>query len=165
MEGWVLVREGLAEGVESPRLAVSGRTECLVEERLVTVPQVVAYPVKDPWVAFELEETAGRVAMVLNVSGEAARARVCYGKGTAVSVPNAQGTGATMSGVCAEERVLLIPPYGMASVAVEAGGNSQFSLEGRGEALVLRVLVPAKAGMRTYTVDSTIQFGQVVEKN
>jgi len=163
LEGWLKITEVLPDSARGPALAVSGRTECVLNDQLVTSPQSVAYPMRDPWLAFDLAESPGRVAMVLNLAAEAATAKICYSKGTRVSVAEEHGNGAKLVPVCSESRLLQIPPFASASVAVEYDGNSQFSLEAQGESLVLRVLLPPKPGLRTYTVDSTIQFGQMLD--
>jgi hypothetical protein len=163
LEGWVKVEEILPDTAPGPSLAIGARSECVVNDRLETVPREVAYTMRNPWLAFDLAESPGRVALVLNLAAEAAEARLCYSKGTNVSVPNSDGTGSRMAPVCSETRLLQIPPFASASVAVEYDGNTQFSIQTSGESLILRVLLPLKPGLRTYVVDSTIQFGEVLE--
>lgn len=150
-EGWVLVR---GDGV-----AVEGKTECVAGDRLTVAPQVVAFPVADPWLETEVRESRGRMAMVLNVSGEAATAKVCYSRGTVVGRPE---RGGEPERVCTETERLQIPPFGTRMVPLEREGNTRFYLQAKGKAVVLRVLVPMAGAERNFAVDSTVRFGEVV---
>ena len=125
--------------VRGDGVAVEGKTECVVGERLTVAPQVVAFPVADPWLETEVGEARGRMAMVLNVSGEAATARVCYSRGTVVGRPE---KGGEPERVCTETERVQIPPFGTRMVPLEREGNTRFFVQAKGRAVVLRVLVP-----------------------
>jgi hypothetical protein len=159
-EGWVRVSETIPAGELGPAIAVSGQTECSANDKLTTVSQTVAFPTRNPWLTAGLKDLRGRVVMILNVSSEAATAKACYSNGTTVGVPKENGTGGGEILVCTETLQMQIPPFGTSTVPVEREGNSQFSMEARGEALVLRVLVPQSGEMKTYRVDSTVKFGE-----
>ena len=162
LEGWVRVTETIPVAAQGPAIAVSGETECLANDKLTTVPQTVAFPTRNPWLTADVKDIERRVVMVLNASGEAATAKACYSNGSTVSRPRENGTIGEPMPVCTEELLMLIPPFGTTTVPVEREGNSQFSIETRGESLVLRVLMPQRQGIKAYTVDSTVTFGQPV---
>jgi hypothetical protein len=98
------------------------------------------------------------MAMVLNVSGEAATARVCYSRGTVVGRPE---KGGEPERVCTETERVQIPPFGTRMVPLEREGNTRFFVQAKGRA-VLRVLVPMAGAERNFAVDSTVRFGEVV---
>jgi hypothetical protein len=75
------------------------------------------------------------------------------------SVPHGQGSDLTP--LCSEIIDELVPPFGSRRFPVAHGGNSHFSLTTRGDAIVLQMLRPAQAGVKTYRVESTITFGDV----
>ena len=160
LEGWVRVSETIPAAVQGPAIAVSGETECLANEKLTTVPQTVAFPTRNPWLTADVKDLARRVVMILNASNEAATAKVCYSRGSTVSRPGENGTGGEPMPVCIEALAMQIPPFGTTMAPAEREGNSKFSIETRGEALVLRVLLPQREGIKAYTVDSTVTFGQ-----
>jgi hypothetical protein len=160
LEGWVRVSETMPVAADSPAIAVSGETECLANDKLTTVPQTVAFPTRNPWLTAYVKDLAARVVMILNASNEAATAKACYSRGSTVSRPRENGTGGEPMPVCIEELMMQIPPFGTAIVPAEREANSQFSIETRGESLVLRVLLPQREGVKAYTVDSTVTFGQ-----
>ena len=162
-EGWVRVSEVIPAATPDPAIAVSGQTECLAHDRLTTVPQTVAFPTQNPWLTAGVKDLHGRVVMILNASSEAATAKACYSSGNTVSLPRENGTGGNPIPVCSETLVLQIPPFGTTTVPVARDGSSQFSVETTGESLVLRVLLPQSGGMKMYTVDSTVKFGQPLD--
>jgi hypothetical protein len=49
-------------------------------------------------------------------------------------------------------------------VPLEKGGNTEFHLETRGTAVVLRVLLPAAGEKRQFQVDSSIRFGEPIRQ-
>jgi hypothetical protein len=162
-EGWVRVSETIPAAAQGAAIAVSGQTECLADDKLTTVPQTVAFPTRNPWFTADVKDLRERSVMILNVSDEAATAKACYSSGTTVSLSRGSGTGGDPILVCIETLLLQIPPFGTTTVPVARGGNSQFSIKTRGESLVLRVLLPQSGGMKTYTVDSTVKFGQPLD--
>jgi hypothetical protein len=160
LEGWVRVSETIPAAAKGPAIAVSGQTECLADGKLTTVSQTVAFPTRNPWFTADLKDLRGRMVMILNASNEAAAARACYSNGITMSLPRQNGTAGDPIPVCTQTLQLQIPPFGSTIVPVAREGNSQFSIETRGESIVLRVLLPQSAGRKTYTVDSTVKFGQ-----
>lgn len=161
-EGWVRVIETSPEA-QGPVVAVSGETECLVNDKLTTVFQTVAFPTLNPWLTADVKDLPGRLVMILNTSNEPATAKACYSSGTTATLPRKNGTGGDPIPVCTETAVMQIPPFGTRTVPVTREGTSQFSIETRGESLVLRMLLPQSSGMKTYKVDSTIRFGQPLD--
>lgn len=150
-EGWVLVR--------GDNVAVEGRTECVAGDRLSVAPQVVAFPMADPWLETAVGDTRGRMAMVLNLSDEAASAKVCYSRGTVVGRPE---KGGEPERVCTETERMQIPPFGTRMVPLDRDGNTQFYVQTKGRAIILRVLLPMAGSERSFTVDSSVRFGEVV---
>lgn len=171
LEGWVKVSETVPVSAPGPAIAVSGETECVASDKLTTVPQTVAFPTRDPWLTLGLtlgltsgvSEVGDRVAMLLNVANQTATARACYSSGIAVSgyPPNSK-IGGELKPVCTEV-LMQIPPFGIRMIPVAREGNSRFSIEAKGESLVLRVLLPQRDGIKTYTVDSSVKFGQPLD--
>jgi hypothetical protein len=159
-EGWVRVSEAVPPDAPGPVIAVSGQTECVASDQLTTVPQTVAFPTSNPWLTTDVKNLRGRVVMILNTSNDAATAKACYSSGTTASRPRENGAGGDPFSVCTETALMQIPPFGTRTVPLVREGNTQFSIETRGRALVLRVLVPQSGGMKRYTVDSTVKFGQ-----
>lgn len=157
-EGWVRVRESVADATPDPTVAVSGRTECLNNDRLKTISQTVAFPTRDPWFAAIVDDLPGRSAMILNTSNSAATATVCYSNSISVILPVAKGGIAEPTPVCAEKQFLQIPPFGTAIIPVVRGGNSRFAVSTKGSSLVMRILVPQTETTKTYAVDSTVKF-------
>ena len=100
------------------------------------------------------------VISFINTSERPARVWGCYSSGVLYSVPHGEGT--ELTPLCSETIEELVPPFGSRRFPVARGANSHFSLSTRGDAIVLQVLRPAQAGVKTYQVDSTITFGEVV---
>jgi hypothetical protein len=158
LEGWVKVTEATA--AQTPAVTVSGETECVENDSLTTLPQTVAFPTRNPWLTAYVNELDGRVAMILNASNQTATANACYSRGSTVSRPAENGTSSAPQLVCIESLALQIPPFGTRMVPVVRDGNTQFSIETRGESLVLRVLLPQRKGIKAFAVDSTVKFGE-----
>ncbi len=160
-EGWVRIRESVAEATE-PTVAVSGQTECHDDNHVTTVAQTVAFPTQDPWLAAAVDDLPGRLLMILNASNRAATATACYSTGSTVTLPGTDGGVVEATPLCAEKRLLQIPPFGTTTLPIVSGGNSRFGITTNGASLVLRVLVPQHGGTKTYEVDSSVKFGEPV---
>jgi hypothetical protein len=78
------------------------------------------------------------------------------------SVPHNGRPAAELTPVCSETIQEMVPPFGSRQFPVARGGNSHFSLNTRGEAIVLQMLRPAGSSVKVYRVDSTITFGEEV---
>lgn len=158
--GWVRVREKISAPTLSPVLAVSGATECLAADALQTTIRDVAWPVRNPSFSADVNPGDDGIIAFINTSERPARVRGCYSSGVLYSVPHGEGT--ELTPLCSEIIDELVPPFGSRRFPVVRGANSHFSLTTQGEAIVLQMLRPARAGVKTYRVDSTITFGEVV---
>lgn len=158
---WVRVRERAAARADGA-VAVSGTTECRRGNELRTAVRHVAYPTRDPWFAGDVTELRGAVISLINITGGALRASVCYSAGNLFSVPGETPASRELRPLCSTAFEVQVPPYGTRDFPVERDGNSYFSLKTRGESIVLQMLRPAGEGVRIYTVDSTIRFGAEV---
>jgi hypothetical protein len=154
---WVRVRETLGSR-SSPAVAVAGSAECREGNELREVRRTVAYPTRDPWFSSELEALKDAVVSILNTASAPARAAVCYSSGNLYSVPG-DGESNQFRPVCSSSFDLHIPPFGARYLPVQLDGSTWMSVRVHGDAIVLQVLRPAKEGVRTYSVDSSIKFG------
>ena len=159
---WVKVREKIPESQSTPAVAVRGATECRAGNELRTASREVAYPTRNPWFSSDVTELHGAVITLINTSEKPARASVCYSAGNLYSVPTPGQPAPELQRICSETSDVQIPPFGTREFPVERGGNSYFSLRTRGDAVVLQMLRRANEGVRIYTVDSSIQFGEEV---
>lgn len=155
---WIQVRERTVAR-SAPLVAVSGTTECRQGNQLRTAAREVAYPTRNPWFAGEVTELRGAVISLINVSPGAVRASLCYSAGTLFSVPGETPTSRELKPLCSAAFDVQIPPFGTKEFPVERQGNFYFSLQTRGDSIVLQMLRPAKEGVQIYSVDSSIRFG------
>ena len=157
---WVRVREKVPSRQLSPVLAVNGTTECLASNELHTTPREIVWPVKNPWYSGDVNDGDDGVIAVINTSEQPAEVRGCYSFGVLYSVPQHDRPAAELTPVCSETIQEMLPPFGSRQYAVARGGNSHFSLNTRGDAIVLQMLRPAGTTVKVYRVDSTIKFGE-----
>jgi len=160
---WVKVKENVPLPELSPVIAVRGVSECVVNDQLRTTLREVAYPTRNPWFSGDVVGLPGDVIYLINTAEHAATASVCYSAGGLYSVP----TGARppqLSPICSSAFDVQIPPFGTRQIPVESDGNTHFSMNTRGESIVLQMLRPVAAGVRMYSVDSTVKFGAEVTK-
>jgi hypothetical protein len=157
---WVRVREKIPAPTLSPVLAVSGTTECLATNALQTTIHEVAWPVRNPSFSADVSPADDGVISFINTSERPARVWGCYSSGVLYSVPHGEGT--VLTPLCSETIEELVPPFGSRRFPVARRANSHFSLITRGDAIVLQMLRPSQTGVKTYRVDSTITFGEVV---
>ena len=158
---WVQVRERAGAGA-GPAVAVSGVTECRQGNQLRTAARQVAYPTRNPWFAGDVAELRGSVISLINVSAGAVQASLCYSAGALFSVPGETQASRELKPLCSAAFEVQVPPFGTRDFPVQREGNSYFSLKTRGDSIVLQMLRPANEGVRIYTVDSTIKFGEEV---
>jgi hypothetical protein len=154
-DAWVKVREQIPSQRFSPVVAVSGTSECAIDNQLRTTAREVAYPTRNPWFSGDVSEIPGNIISLVNTSERAARAALCYGSSNLYSMP-----GKTLSPICSQAFEVQIPPFGARQFPVTRDGNSNFSLKTEGAAIVLQMLRPLATGVKIYSVDSTIKFQQ-----
>lgn len=159
---WVRVREQVPSPQLSPVLAVSGTTECLAADELHTTVRAVAWPTRNPWFSGDVSHGDDGIIAVINTSERPARVWGCYSSGVLYSVPNNDRPQAELRPVCSESIQELVLPFGSRQFPVARGGNSHFSLNTQGDAIVLQMLRPAGNSVKAYRVDSTITFGQEI---
>ena len=154
-EAWIKVTETEANG--GPGVAVSGSTECTMQNEVTTVPGAVAFPSRDPWLEADVDDLQGKTVLVLNSDAAAAAVRVCYSNGSQVELPR-RGTGGEITPVCRSTRSVHLPPFALELLPVEREGSSNLTVRTRGAALVLKVLKPQPGKTRVFSVDSSIVF-------
>src|SRR6202167_1196756 len=79
--GWLKVRERIPSPKLSPVIAVSGLSECTVDNQLRSTPRALSYPTRNPWFSGDIEEMPGNMLSVVNTSERAAQASLCYSQG------------------------------------------------------------------------------------
>ena len=156
--GWLKVRERVPSAKLSPVIAVSGLSECTVNNQLHSTPRELSYPTRDPWFSGDVEKMQANMISVVNTSERAAQASLCYSAGNLYSVPTAGRPASELKLVCSNAFEVLIPPYASRQFPVERDGSTHFGIKTLGEAIVLEMLRPLAAGVKIYTVDSTVKF-------
>jgi hypothetical protein len=158
-QGWLKVRERIPSPKLSPVIAVSGLSECTVDNQLRSTPRQLSYPTRNPWFSGDIEEMQGNMISVVNTSERAAQASLCYSEGNLYSVPTATHPTPDLTLVCSKAFDVLIPPYASRQFPVQRDDSTHFGIKTQGEAIVLQMLHPVAAGVKVYTVDSTVKFG------
>ena len=147
---WVNVRET----ARPPVVAVSGKTECVAGDRLLTAARDVAYAIPNPWISADVADLgSGGIILLVNTSGKAATASACYSAGALYSTG-----GRELTPVCSRTDAAQIPPFGTRLFPVEREGNTHFSIRTQGESIVLEMLRPLDPRVKIFSVDSTIHF-------
>jgi len=152
--GWLKVRERVPAPNLSPVVAVSGLSECTVQNQLRSTPRELSYPTRNPWFSGDVKEMKGDMISVVNTSERAAQASLCYSAGNLYSVPTAP----ELKLVCSKAFEVLIPPYAARQFPVEREDSTHFGIKTLGDAIVLQMLRPLETGIKVYTVDSTVKF-------
>jgi hypothetical protein len=156
--GWLKVRERIPGAKLSPVVAVSGMSECTLDNRLRSTPRQLSYPTRNPWFSGDVEEMKGDMISLVNTSERAAKASLCYSAGNLYSVPAAGRSAPELTLVCSKAFDVLIPPYAARQFPVQRDDSTHFSIKTQGEAVVLQMLRPLETGVKVYTVDSTVKF-------
>jgi hypothetical protein len=157
--GWLKVRERIPSPKLSPVVAVSGLSECTVENQLRSTPRQLSYPTRNPWFSGDVEEMPGSMISVVNTSERAAQASLCYSEGNLYSVPTDAHPAPELTLVCSKAFDVLIPPYASRQFPVQRDDSTHFGIKTQGDAIVLQMLRPLATGVKVYTVDSTVKFG------
>src|ERR1700677_4999618 len=157
--GWLKVRERIPSPKLSSVVAVSGLSECTVDNQLRSTPRQLSYPTRNPWFSGDVEEMQGNLISVVNTSERAAQASLCYSAGNLYSVPTAAHPTPELTLVCSKQFEVLIPPYASRKFPVQRDDSTHFGIKTLGDALVLQMLHPVAAGVKIYSVDSTVRFG------
>jgi hypothetical protein len=157
--GWLKVRERIPSPKLSPVVAVSGLSECTVDNQLRSTPRELSYPTRNPWFSGDIEEMQENLISVVNTSERAAQASLCYSAGNLYSVPTAAHPSPELTLVCSKAFEVLIPPYAARQFPVERDNSTHFGIKTMGDAIVLEMLRPLATGVKVYSVDSTVKFG------
>jgi hypothetical protein len=155
--GWLKVRERVPSPKLSPVVAVSALSECTVDNQLRSTPRQLSYPTRNPWFSGDIEQMQGNMITMVNTSERSAQASLCYSQGNLYSVPN--GASSELKLVCSTAFDVLIPPYATRQFPVYREQATHFSIKTIGDAIVLQMLQPVAAGVKVYSVDSTVKFG------
>ena len=156
--GWLKVRERIPSPKLSPVVAVSGLSECTVDNQLRSTPRELSYPTRNPWFSGDIEEMHENLISVVNTSERAAQASLCYSAGNLYSVPTAGRPTPELKLVCSKAFEVLIPPYASRQFPVQRDNNTHFGIHTIGDAIVLEMLRPLATGVKVYTVDSNVKF-------
>ena len=157
--GWLKVRERIPSSKLSPEVAVSGLSECAIDNQLRSMPRQLSYPTRNPWFSGDIEEMQGNMITVVNTSERSAQASLCYSQGNLYSVPTETRAPTELSLVCSKAFEVLIPPYATRQFPVHREDSTHFGIKTQGDAIVLQMMRPVAAGVKVYTVDSTVKFG------
>jgi hypothetical protein len=158
-QGWLKIRERIPSPQLSPAIAVTGLSECTIDNQLRSTPRQLSYPTHNPWFSGDVEEMQGSMISVVNTSERAAQASLCYSQGNLYSNPTAGHPTTELSLVCSKAFDVLIPPYASRQFPVQRDDSTHFSIKTQGDAIVLQMLRPVETGVKVYTVDSTVKFG------
>jgi hypothetical protein len=157
--GWLKVRERIPSPRLSPAIAVSGLSECTIDNQLRSTPRQLSYPTRNPWFSGDIEEMRGNMITVVNTSERAAEASLCYSQGNLYSVPSETRAASELTLVCSKAFDVLIPPYATRQFPVRRDDSTHFGIKTQGDAIVLQMMRPVAAGVKVYTVDSSVKFG------
>lgn len=158
-QGWIKIRERIPSPKLSPVVAISGLSECSIENQLRSTPRELSYPTRNPWFSGDIEEMPGNMISVVNTSERAAEASLCYSQGNLYSAPTPAHPTPELTLVCSKSFDVLVPPYATRQFPVQRGDSTHFSMKTQGDAIVLQMLRPVQSGVKVYTVDSTVKFG------
>jgi hypothetical protein len=157
--GWLKVRERISSPQLSPVVAISGLSECTVDNQLRSTPRELSYPTRNPWFSGDVEEMQENMISIVNTSERAAQASLCYSAGNLYSVPTPAHPTPELTLVCSKAFQVLIPPYAARQFPVQRDNSTHFAIKTMGDAIVLEMLRPLATGVKVYTVDSTVKFG------
>ena len=155
---WVKVRERVPSAEAAPVVAISGHTECVVENQLRTTAREVAFALRNPTFSSDIDEIHGNLVSAVNTSEKPARVWLCYSSGNLYSVPGKAPASVELTPLCSSDFEIQLPPFAARQFPVEREGSSHFSMKTRGDGIVLQMLRPLGTGVRIYSVDSTIKF-------
>lgn len=158
-QGWMKVRERIPSPKFSPVVAISGLSECTVDNQLRSTPRQLSYPTRNPWFSGDIEEMPGNMISVVNTSERAAQASLCYSQGNLYSAPSPAHPIPELTLVCSKTFDVLIPPFATRQFPVQRDDSTHFSMKTQGDAIVLQMLRPVQTGVKIYSVDSTVKFG------
>jgi hypothetical protein len=157
--GWLKIRERIPSPKLSSVVAASGLSECTVDNQLRSTPRQLSYPTRNPWFSGDVEEMHGNLISVVNTSEKPAQASLCYSQGNLYSVPTTAHPNPDLTLVCSKAFEVLIPPYASRQFPVQRDDSTHFGIKTRGDAIVLQMMRPVQAGVKIYTVDSSVKFG------
>lgn len=160
-DAWAEVSEVVPHPKLQPVLAVSGKTECLDGNELLTASRDIAAIASDPGFTLDHEAAAGngRVLLVINASDRRLQWSACYSSGTTVS----DGKGG-MTPVCSEALERTLAPFQSSRLAASIEGKPLMRFHATGAAVALQMLAPAAPQVRLYKVESTIRFDEPIPK-
>ena len=155
-QGWIKIRERIPLPKLSPVIAVSGLSECTVDNQLRSTPRELSYPTRNPWFSGDVNEMHEHIISIVNTSERVAQAALCYSEGNLYSVPT---EGRELKMVCSKTLEVQIAPYAALQFPVRRDDSTHFGIKTMGDAIVLQMLHPVATGVKVYSVDSSVKFG------
>jgi hypothetical protein len=156
---WARVKERRLSPDDTPTVAITAAMECVFKNELRSEARSVVFPMRNPWFDGDVAGLSGDAVSLINVSEAPVRATGCYSSGGLYSTG-----GSELRPVCNDTISVQVPPFGSRQFPVSKNGSTHFSLRTRGERVVLEMLRPGGEVRRVYRVDSSIRFGEEVER-
>ena len=154
---WAEVIEVVPAPRLQPVLAVSGKTECLDVNELVTAAREVAPLMADPRFTLDYDAAVlnGKVLLLINASDRRMAWSACYSSGTTVS----DGDGG-MTLLCSESVERTLGPFQSSRLAAAIDGKPLIRFRAQGPAVAMQMLMLDAPKVQLYKVESTITFDQ-----
>jgi hypothetical protein len=144
----------------SPALAISGVTECISSNKMLSAERRVAYPIANAWLSGTSETFAGEIVLAVNLSETPATEHVCGASTGYYELPVGSDGRSRLHPICGIEFEVQIAPFNAPRFPIEGPPGSKFLLETQGAQMVLQVLKPLNVSVQLYSVDSRIRFDE-----
>ena len=153
--GWAEVIEIVPSPRLRPVLSVSGKTECLDGNELLTVRREIAALTANPHFSLDPSTVAakGGVLLLINVSDTSLHWSACYSAGHTVS--NGQGE---MTPLCSTTEESTLAPYQSWRVMTAMDGKQLVRFSAAGPAVALQFFAPTEPKVNLFHVESRITF-------
>lgn len=153
---WAQIVETVPHPRLNPVLAISGFTECLNGNELLSQPREIASPARDPHFSLDPASVSGRsgtVLLIINASAAHVSWSACYSAGTEVS--NGKGE---MTSLCSQTLESTLAAYQSCRLATSIDGKPLIRFRARGPAVAMQILTPSSLELQLFKVESTIHF-------
>ena len=154
---WAEVMELVPSPRLQPVLAISGLTECLDGNELLTTAREIVPPAANPDFTLDREDRSlkGMVLLVINASSRRAQWTACYSAGHTVS----NGSG-VMVPLCSQTLGRTLAPYQSSRLEVSVEGNPLTKFRAVGPAIAIQILAPSAPQVQMFKVESGIRFDE-----